>query len=83
MYKKGIWKSVPNKQLVHHVISSPTVTSEEVCKIQCFTEVTCESYNFGPKEGGGVVCELSNSDAIRDPQDWVTNQGYLYVGTLV
>jgi len=81
--RKTFVKPVPNKALVNHVISSPTVTSEEVCKLRCFIEITCESYNFGPKEGGGHVCELSNSDAIRDPQDWVTKQGHLYVGTLV
>lgn len=81
--KKTFVKPVPNKALVHNVISSLTVTSEEVCKIQCFTEVACESYNFGPKEDGGHVCELSNSDAIRDPQDWVTKQRHFYIGTLV
>ena len=81
--KKTLVKPVPNKALVNHVISSPTAASEEVCKIQCLIAVTCESYNFGPKEGIGHVCELSNSDAIRDPQDWVTKQGHLYVGTLV
>lgn len=81
--KKTFVEPVPNKALVNHVISNPTVASEEVCKIQCFIEATCESYNFGPKEDGGHVCELSNSDAIRDPQDWVAKQRHHYVGTLV
>ena len=65
------------------MISTPTVTSEEVCKIQCFIEVTCESYNFGPKEGGGHVCELSDSDSIRDPLDLIAKQGFLYIETQV
>ncbi|KAJ7347161.1 hypothetical protein OS493_040022, partial [Desmophyllum pertusum] len=30
---------------------------------------------------GGHVCELSDSDAIRDPLDWITKQGFLYVET--
>lgn len=81
--KKTFVEPVPNKALVNHVISNPTVASEEVCKIQCFIEATCESYNFGPKEDGGHVCELSNSDAIRDPQDRVAKQRHHYVGTLV
>ena len=81
--KKTFVKPIPNKTLVNHVISNSTVTSEEGCKIQCFIEATCESYNFGLKEDGGYVCELSNSDAIRDPQDWVAKQRHLYVGTLV
>ena len=59
------------------------MTSEEVCKVRCFVEAKCESYNFGPKEGGGHVCELSDSDAIRDPLDLDTKQGFLYVETQV
>ena len=27
-------------------------------------EITCQSYNLGPKEGSGHVRELSDSDAI-------------------
>ena len=46
-------------------------------------EITCQSYNFGPKEGGGDVCELSDSDAIRDPLDWTTTQEFIYGGTKV
>ena len=81
--KKIFLKPVEDKVLINHVISTLTVTSEEVCKIECFIEVTCESYNFGPKEGGGHVCELSDSDAIRDPLDWITKQGFLYGETQV
>ena len=40
-------------------------------------------YNYGPKENGGQVCELSDSDAIRDPLDWTTKQGFIYGGTKV
>ena len=65
------------------MISQPEVTSEELCRIQCFIESKCESYNFGPKEGGGHVCELSDSDDFRDPRHWITKQGFLYVGTQV
>ncbi|XP_078381152.1 uncharacterized protein LOC144663932 [Oculina patagonica] len=79
--KKIFVKPVPNKALVNHVISTAAVTSEEVCKIHCFIEVKCESYNFGPKEDGGHVCELSDSDAIRDPLDLITKEGFLYCET--
>ena len=46
-------------------------------------EITCQSYNFGPKEDGGHVCELSDSDAISDPLNWTTKQGFIYGGTKV
>ncbi len=81
--KKIFVKPVEDKALINHVISTPTVTSEEVCKIHCFLEAKCESYNFGPKKDGGHMCELSDSDAIRDPLDWITKQGFLYAETEV
>ena len=46
-------------------------------------EIKCESYNFGAKEDGDHVCELSDSDAIRDPLDWITKHGFLYRETQV
>ena len=81
--KKIFVTPVPNKALANHVISTVTVESAEVCKIQCFIEIKCESYNFGPKEDNGHVCELSDSDSIRDPLDWITREGFLYVETQV
>lgn len=81
--KKTFVEPVPNKILVSHVISTLTVASEEVCKIHCFIEVSCVSYNFGPKETGYHVCELSESDAISHPLDWITKQGFLYGETQV
>ncbi|KAJ7385549.1 hypothetical protein OS493_015124, partial [Desmophyllum pertusum] len=80
---KTFVKPVANKTLINHVISRPRVTSSEVCEIHCFIEIKCESYNFGPKDGGGHVCELSDSDTIRDPLDWITKQGFIYRGTKV
>ena len=29
------------------------------------------------------MCELNDSDAIRDPLDWTTKQGFIYGGTKV
>lgn len=81
--KKIFKQSVKNKALINHVISTQTVTSEEACKIHCFIEVKCESYNFGPKEGGDNLCELSDSDFIRDLQDLITKEGFLYGETQV
>ena len=81
--KKTFVEPVPNKALVNHVISNPTVASEEVCKIQCFIEATCESYNFGPKEDGGHVCELSNSDRFVGLKNFTEDHEFLYRGVEV
>ena len=75
---------VANKALTNHVITSRKVTSAENCEIECFLEMKCESYNLGPQlENGDHVCELSNSDALRDPLDLMTNHGFIYRGTKV
>ena len=81
--KKFVVHPFEGKALLNHVIGTPEVTSEAACKIYCFIEVKCESYNFGPKEGGGRVCELSDSDAIRNPLDLITKQRFLYGETQV
>ncbi|XP_078357531.1 microfibril-associated glycoprotein 4-like isoform X1 [Oculina patagonica] len=78
---KTIGKPTTNKALINHVIRNPRATSAKVCELHCFMESECESYNFGPKEGGGYVCELSDSDSIRDPLDWITKQGFVYAET--
>ena len=49
---------VVNKTLLNHAISTPRANTAEICEIQCFIEVTCESYNFGPTKGGNNLCEL-------------------------
>ena len=60
------------------------MTSADNCEIECFLEMKCESYNLGPQlESGDHVCELSNSDALRDPLDLMTNQGFIYRRTKV
>ena len=80
---KTFGKPTANKALKNHVIRTSMATSAELCQLQCFVEISCQSYNFGPKEVGSHVCELSDSDAIRDPRDWTTKQGFIYGGTKV
>ena len=80
---KTLRKPIANKALKNHVIRTSRVTSAEICELHCFMEITCQSYNFGPKEDGSHVCELSDSDSIRDPLDWITKQGFIYGGIKV
>ena len=80
---KEFQEPLANKALLNHVISTPRAKTAESCEIQCFMEVTCESYNFGPNEEGDHVCELSDSDGVRDPDDLVTRQDFLYRATKV
>ena len=71
------------KRLTAHIIRSVDVNTDSNCQIKCFLETFCVSYNIGPFQGGKHVCELSNSDAIRHPQDLVTDPTYTYVETEV
>ena len=65
------------------MISTSVAKTAENCEIQCFIEVKCESYNFGPNEDGDYLCELSDSDGVRDPDDLRARQGSLYRATKV
>ena len=65
------------------MISTPRAKTAVICEIQCFIEVKCESYNFGPNEDGGYLCELSNSEGVRDPDDLRVRQGSVYRATKV
>ena len=65
------------------MISTPVAKTAETCKIQCFIEVKCESYNFRLNEDGNYLCELSDSDGVRDPDDLGAQQDFLYRATKV
>ena len=71
------------QRLTAHIIRSVDVNTDSNCQIECFLEAFCMSYNIGPFQGGKHVCELSNSDAIRHPQDLVSDPTYAYMGTKV
>ena len=65
------------------MISKPRAKTAKICEIQCFIEIKCESYNFGPNEDGDYLCELSDSDDVRDPHDLRARQDFLYRATKV
>nr|XP_058973803.1 nidogen-2-like [Pocillopora verrucosa] len=78
---KEFEEKVANKALLNHVISTPIAKTAESCEIQCFIEVKCESYNFGPNDNGDYLCELSASDGVRDPDDLRARQDFLHRAT--
>ena len=65
------------------MISTPRAKTAKICEIHCFIEIKCESYNFGPNEDGDYLCELSDSDDVRDPDDLRARQDFLYRATKV
>ena len=50
------------------------------CGVMCLYESTCVSINIGPPASDGArLCQLSNSDHIRQPDDLKPQKGFLYL----
>ena len=70
--------------LKNHVIRNVTIpSSEETCQIRCVTTRYCVSYNLGPQLVNGRLCELSDSDHIKNPQDLIPRERFIYRSTKV
>lgn len=64
-----------------HVIKRIPLDSEHSCRVQCYLENTCVSYNFGKHASGGDVCELNNTTHTEHPYDLKTTRDFIYRGT--
>ncbi|KAL9988974.1 hypothetical protein ACROYT_G003473 [Oculina patagonica] len=65
--------------LEHHVIQSTLVHSSDQCKVNCYVEELCLSYNLGLLGSGEkFICELSNSDHYQHPEHIVSKKGFSY-----
>ena len=71
------------KALVGHVIKTLQVKDDDQCELKCYWEPQCVSYNLGPPQVIGHMCELSKSDHLRHPGDLVARPGYAYTGSEV
>lgn len=70
--------------LEHHVIQSTVVHSNDQCKVNCYVEETCLSYNLGMLgSGDNFICELSDSDHYQHPEHIVSKKGFSYHPTAV
>jgi len=74
---------VADKALVGHVTRTVKVNNADQCEIRCYEELECFCYNLGPYQDDRHVCELSNSDHLRHPDDLVSMPGFIYRGTEV
>ena len=71
--------AIEGQALANHTVESFRVTGRDICEVKCFLHDSCVSYNLGPQESSGHVCELSDSDHIQYPQDLQNRIGFLYV----
>ncbi|XP_066023374.1 uromodulin-like [Pocillopora verrucosa] len=66
--------------LEKHVIGTIALNSEHSCRVQCYLENACVSYNFGKRVTGDEVCELKNSTDIQHPDDLKPRVNFIYRG---
>ena len=59
----------------------PSVRS--ACTHRCIMDPVCVSVNIGPPTNEKFICELSNSDHTKHPEDLKKREGFLYIGTEV
>jgi len=59
----------------------PSVHS--ACTHRCIMDPVCVSVNIGPPTHEKFICELSDSDHMKHPEDLKKREGSLYIGTEV
>ena len=72
-----------SQYLEGHVFLNLTIPIKIPCEHRCVMESECVSVNIGPPLNGRVVCELSNSDHFKHPEDIKERPGWIYRGTEV
>ena len=60
-----------------------TVDRQDSCRVSCYLDDYCLSYNFGRLKDGHSVCQLSDSDHVQHPEDLKKIDGFVYLGTEV
>lgn len=65
--------------LTKHVIKSDRVFDEEICRINCYVEPNCASYNYGPVDNELYLCELNDKNHLQVPSDELeARDGFIY-----
>lgn len=76
-------RPVEGAALQKHVIKRIALDSEHSCRVHCYLENTCVSYNFGKRASGEDVCELNNATHTEHPSDLKTTSNFIYRGSEV
>ena len=64
-----------DRALRRHVFKAIFVEDEELCRLNCYLENNCISYNFVKNKN---FCELSDSDHRQHPEDLQLMNGFIY-----
>ncbi|XP_066021889.1 uncharacterized protein [Pocillopora verrucosa] len=70
--------------LENHVIKSLMVDNKDQCKVRCYAENLCSSFNLGiSATRGKLKCELSDSDHFQHPEHLICKEGFSYHPTML
>lgn len=69
--------------LVDHVIRTISLDRQDACRVACYLDNDCLSYNFGRRPDGDYICQLSDSDHYQHPYDLKKSSDFIYRGTEV
>ena len=70
--------------LINHVFKTIHLHGQDACRVACYLDNNCLSYNFGRHDpDGDFVCQLSDSDHMQHPGDLKKSRGFIYTGTKV
>ncbi|KAL9970887.1 hypothetical protein ACROYT_G023340 [Oculina patagonica] len=67
--------------LAGHVVKNLSIGIYASCKHLCLLEDHCVSFNLGPPIKDRMVCELSDSDSTKHPEDFKPQEGFVHRGT--
>ena len=74
---------INGRALRGHIFRKLSVDIQDNCRLKCYLESDCFSYNLGPLVNNKYICELSDSDHRKHPGDLLPTQGFLYGATKV
>ncbi|KAL9969885.1 hypothetical protein ACROYT_G022157 [Oculina patagonica] len=73
---------IDGQALENHVIKNISLESQDTCRMACYLDNACLSYNFGRLQDHNYVCQLSDSDHYQHPKDLQQRKGFVYRGTV-
>ena len=76
---------IHGRRLNNHVIRTTGVINEDICRLKCYLEPDCVSYNFKKiaDTDGKHKCELNNATYEHDNEHLAKDKDYVYRGAEV
>ena len=69
------------KKFDFSIYAGPLLRS--ACTRRCIMDPVCVYVNIGPPTAEKFLCELSDSEQMKNPEDVKKREGFLYIGTEV